>query len=104
MDHTHYARRLQVFINDLENLDSSICRKFEKGYFNVKRSNRVFSNIGIYQAHEQNNKLVRIRGCAVGMLDTPKALLRWSVSNPIINGMCGANLNAGDDTMSKHQL
>ena len=104
MDHTHYARWLPVFINDLEKLDNSTRSKFEKGYFTIKRSNRPFSNIGIDQAHEQNNKIVKIRGGAVGLLDNPKALLRWSVSNPIIAEMCGNDRIASneDETDLKH--
>ena len=88
LDHTHYARWLPVFIKDLEALDSSTRDAFEKGYFTIKRSNRVFSNIGIDQAHEQNNKIVKIHGGAIGILDSQNALLRWSVSAPIIADLC----------------
>ena len=33
---------------------------FIKGYFTIKKSNRDFSNIGIDQAHEQSNKVVKL--------------------------------------------
>ena len=74
---------------------------FKKGYFTVKRSNRTFSNIGIDQAHEQNNKLVKIHGEAIGIFDNQNAPLRWSVSTSIIAGMC--NEDKEDDLSVKHQ-
>ena len=37
------------------------------------------------QAHEQNNKLVKIDGGAVGILDNEAALLKWAVASPIIS-------------------
>jgi len=52
LDHTHYARWLPVFIKDLEELDPLTRDAFAKGYFTIKRSNKIFSNIGIDQAHE----------------------------------------------------
>ena len=62
MDHVHYSRWLPIFIKDLEELDPNTLEAFQKGYFTIKRSNRTFSNIGIDQAHQQNNKLVKIHG------------------------------------------
>ena len=36
------------------------------------------------QVHEQNNKLVKIDGGVVGILDNEVALLKWAVASPII--------------------
>ena len=58
----------------------SILEEFMKGRFTIKNGNRAFSNIGVDQAHEQNNKLVKIEGGAIGIFDNPKALLRWAVA------------------------
>ena len=59
LDQLHYARWLIVFIKDLEQLNPEVLNAFKKGYFTVKPIKRIFSNIGIDQAHEQNNKLVK---------------------------------------------
>ena len=50
----------------------------------MKNSNSAFSNIGVDQAHKQNNKLLKIDGGAIGILDNPNALLRWAVAGPIV--------------------
>ena len=47
----------------------------------------TFSNIAIDQAHEQNNKLDKIDGGAVSVLDSPRALLKWSVAGSEITSM-----------------
>ena len=91
---------MPVFIKDLGDLDPTTLEAFKKGYFTVKRSNRTFSNIGIDQAHEQNNKLVKIHGGAIGIFDNQNALLRWSVSTSVIAGMC--NEDKEDDLSVKH--
>ena len=44
-----------------------------------------FFDIGIDQAHKQNNKLVKIDE---SLLDNAKALLRWSVAGPVFSAMC----------------
>ena len=50
--------------------DSTLpCKVPLKGYFTVKKSKRKVSNIGIDQAHEQNNKLIKIDGGAIGLFD-----------------------------------
>ena len=100
LNHVHYSRWLPVFIKDLEDLDPPTLEAFKKGYFTVKRSNRTFSNIGIDQAHEQNNKLVKIHGEAIGIFDNQNALLRWSVSTSIIAVMC--NEDKEDNLTVKH--
>ena len=68
IDHVHYARWLPVFINDLKALKTrhpEVYREFISGKFTINQSGKPFSSIGIDQAHEQNNKLVKIDGGAV---------------------------------------
>ena len=88
LDHVHYARWLPVYLRDLETLDEfapSLFKHFLDGHFTVKKTNNNFSNIAIDQAHDQNNKLVKIDGGAVGILDSPRALLKWAVVTPEIS-------------------
>ena len=91
LDHIHYARWMSVFLADLQQIHlkyPSVFEAFKKGYFTVKNSSRIFSNIGVDQAHEQNNKLVKIDGGAIDILDNPNALLRWAVAGPVISLIC----------------
>ena len=48
-------------------------------------------NIGVDPAHEQNNKVIKIDGGAIGIFDNPKALLRWAVAGPIFAQICKAD-------------
>ena len=54
----------------------SVYKEFIEGHFTVRKTINCFSNISIDQAHEQNNKLVKIDGSAVGILDSPCVLLK----------------------------
>ncbi len=90
LDHTQYSRWMSVFVNDLSVLEmqqNGIYDVFVKGYFTVRKSNRVFSNMGIDQAHEQNNKILKADGGVIGILDNPTALLKWAISGPVISQM-----------------
>ena len=63
MDPVHYSRWMSVFIHDLRRLPDThpdVFQRFQEGQFTIKKSARVFSNMSIDQAHEQNNKLVKI--------------------------------------------
>ena len=91
LDHTHYARWMSVFLKDLQLIPSkypSIFEEFKRGYVTVKNGNRKFSNIGVDQGHEQNNKLIKIEGGAIGIFGNPKTLLRWAVAGPIAAQIC----------------
>ena len=91
LHHTHYARWMSVFLKDLQLIPSkypSIFGEFKRGYVTVKNGNRKFSNIGVDQGHEQNNKLIKIEGGAIGIFDNPKTLLRWAVAGPIAAQIC----------------
>ena len=41
--------------------------------------------MGIYQAHDQNNKIVNTYGGVIGILDNPTALLKWATCGPVIS-------------------
>ena len=48
----------------------------------VQKSLRAFSSIALDHAHEQANTLVKGDGGAVGLTESPGALLRWMVAGP----------------------
>ena len=60
----------------------TVIYEFCKGNFTVKTSNRPFSNMSLDESHEQNNACVNEEGGAVGLTETPTALLRWVVAEP----------------------
>ena len=69
LDHTNYARWLPIFIQDLKMLSSrhpSIHKEFMEGNFTVRKTRKAFSTIAEDQAHEQNNKVIKINGGAIG--------------------------------------
>ena len=83
---------MPVFICDLKKLvaeKGDLCEKSKKGFFTVKKSKRRFSNIGFDHAHEQNNKPLKTEGGAIGILDSPGALLKWAVAGPEISRILG---------------
>ena len=41
--------------------------------------------MGIDQAHEQNNKILKTDGEVIGILDNPTALLKWTFWRPVIS-------------------
>ena len=86
--HVHYTRWLPLYLRDLEMLHApSLYKQFLDGHFTVKKTNCNFSNIAIDQAHEQDNKLVKIDAGAMGILDSPHPLPKWSVASPEITSM-----------------
>ena len=75
LDHSYYLRWGCIFLCDMQRLPASVTDEFVKGHFTIKKTERVFSAIGIDQAHEQNNKSVKRDGRAIGILDNEQALL-----------------------------
>ncbi len=55
-----------------------------EGNFTFKKTSCVFSAISEDQAHEQNNKLIKIDGAAVGILDNHASLMKWMVGGPVL--------------------
>ena len=85
LDRTNYARWLPVHIHDMESLDTklpNLAAQFRKGHFVVKKTNRSFSALPIDHAHEQNNKIVKGDGGAIGLTESPTQLMHWMVSGP----------------------
>ena len=76
-----------MFIIDFSFLcdKNSLFDAFLNSFFTVRKSERPFSNMATDQADEQNNKLVKIDGGAVGILDNEAAFLKWAVASPIIS-------------------
>ncbi len=105
LDHTHYSRWLPVFINDMKQLPvkhPAIYREFRRGHFTTKNSCRRFSSISEDQAHEQNNKLVKIDGGAIGILDNHISMMKWMVAGPEISRLLHSFDDKEDDEDSLH--
>ena len=87
LDHTNYACWLPVFIQSLNRLHQQhpeVYNEFMKGRFTVQKTSRYFSRISDDQAHEQNNKIVKGNGGAIGIFDSPVSLTKWMISGPDI--------------------
>ena len=41
--------------------------------------------MGIDQAHEQNDKILKTDGGVIGILDNPTALFKWAICGPVIS-------------------
>lgn len=88
LDRVNYARWLPIHVRDMVSLHQTnpdIAREFAKGNFTVRKTTKVFSNMAIDQAHEQNNALIKGDGGAIGLTEDPSALRRWMVSGPEIS-------------------
>jgi hypothetical protein len=48
----------------------------------ISKSFNNSSSISIYQAHEQNNAIVKGSGGAIGLTENPVAFKRWMVAGP----------------------
>ncbi len=81
LDHINYARWIPVHIRDMKFLPDSIKDEFQR-FWVVQKTSNVFSSIPIDQAHEQNNRLVKGAGGAVGLTENPNALKRWTIAGP----------------------
>ena len=66
----------------LETEIPAIVAEFKNGNFVVNKTNRAFSSLPIDQAHEQNNKIVKGDGGAIGLTESSTQLLRWMASGP----------------------
>ncbi len=81
LDHVNYARWIPIHIRDMESLPDSIAEEFKK-YWVLQKTQNCFSCMPLDQAHEQNNKLVKDSGGAVGLTENPIAFRRWMVGGP----------------------
>ena len=56
-----------------------------KGISQLTKLIILFSSMGVDQAHEQNNKVAKVDGGAIGILENETALLKWAVAGPIVS-------------------
>ena len=52
-----------------------------------KSKSNSFSSIEINQAHQQNNKIVKVDGGSIELLENENVLLKWAVADPIIGNV-----------------
>ena len=50
--------------------------EYAKGHFTFNKTKKRFSSLPFDQAHEQNNKLVKIERGAVGILENHTSLMK----------------------------
>ena len=90
LDHQNYARWLSIHLRDMLELPKKhpkIHQEFARGSFVVHKTQKPFSCIALDHAHEQVNAVVKGEGGAVGLTESPGALLRWMVSGPELSRM-----------------
>ena len=88
LDHGNYARWLPVHLHDMRTLyltNPAIYKEFNERYFVVSKNVRKFSSIPIDHAHEQNNKIIKGDGGAVGLTENSAGLARWMISSPEVS-------------------
>ena len=93
LDHMHYLRWGLVFLNDMKRLSDSIKEEFDQGNSAVKKISCVFSPMRIDQAHEQNNKAVKVDSGAIGIMDNESVMLEWALPGPYVVGMVCESTN-----------
>ena len=81
LDHINYARWLSVHAHPIMQTSKGF-QQFSEGAFVVHKSLHAFSSIALDHVHEQANALVKGDGGAVGITESPGALLRWMVAGP----------------------
>ena len=83
MNHVNYARWMPVHIRDMKSLPDSIMEEFlQHSSWVLSKTSHKFSAIPFDQAHEQENKIVKGAGGAVGLTENPTAFRRWMLSGP----------------------
>ena len=74
LDHVNYARWAPIHIRDMKSLPDSIAREFQReGHWVLSKTGNKFSAILFDQTHEQENKVVKSAGGAVGLTENPVA-------------------------------
>ncbi len=90
LDLTHYSRWLPVFVKTLDELPirhPAVHGQFMRGHFTSRKTYKQWSDMSDDQLHEQNNKVIKGDGGAVGLLGNESALLKWMVGGPEIARM-----------------
>lgn len=80
--------------NGMKRFPDFIKEAFNQGNITVKKTSRVFSAMGIDEAHEQNNRVVKVAGGAIDIMDNESALLEWALSGPYVSEMVCESTNA----------
>ena len=99
LDHIHYAS-FPGGLEKMSNESNPILEKFNKGYFNVNKTDHPSSSMGVDQAHEQNNKVVKVDGGAIGILENETDSLKSAAAGPIITDL----LNQADQDLPNSQI
>ena len=74
---------MPVHIRDMKSLPKAIKEEFEKhSHWVLSKTTNKFSTIPFDQAHEQENKVVKGSGGAIGLTENPIAFRRWILSGP----------------------
>ena len=74
---------MPAHIRDMKSLPATVRDEFEKdGHWVLSKTMNTFSAIPFDQAHEQENKIVKGSGGAVGLTENPVAFRRWMLSGP----------------------
>lgn len=79
-----------MHLKDLKPLSSTnptIYAAFLERNFVATKTLRNFSSIAIDHVHEQNNKLVKKDGGAIGLTENTAELTRWIICGPEIAGI-----------------
>ena len=77
LDHVNYSRWMPVHIRDMKSLPTAIKEEFkERSHWVLSKTTNTFSSIPFDQAHEQENKIVKGSGGAVGLTENPAAFRR----------------------------
>ena len=83
LDHVHYSRWTPVHIRDIKSLPATVKKGFDQhSHWVLSKTSNKLSSIPFDQAHEQENKIVKGAGGAIGLLENPAALRRWMLSGP----------------------
>ena len=106
INRTNYACCLLIFIHDLRLLQSNhpeVYKEFCQAKFMNNKSGKPFSSMGIDQAREQTNKLIKKDDGATDLLNNNVALLKWTVAGPEITEIVRSfYCNDDEDTEIPH--
>ncbi|KAL9954616.1 hypothetical protein ACROYT_G042180 [Oculina patagonica] len=82
LDHTNYARWVPIHIRDMKSLPESVrCEFQERHHWVLSKTGNKFSSMPLDQAHEQENKMVKGSGGAVGLTENPVAFRSRAFKN-----------------------
>ena len=82
LDHMNYARLLPIHIRDMKSIPADFLESFQSCWTFQKTIKR-FSLIPLDQAHEQNNKIIKSVGGAIGLTENPSALKQEGHDGPV---------------------